>query len=202
MGTYFGLYVGYDNRDGVFAKGELNGQVSGLLWNTMGDDAQRRYDYSYDNAGRLTNAAFTEKQQRTDNWNTDRMNVSVSGYNGRIEYDLNGNLLSMLHKTVLTGSHASVVMDDLRYTYAAYSNKLTKVTDYSSLGNLNGSFGDFKDGANGAEADYVYDGNGNLVTDLNKQIQEASTGQGVRYNYLDKPEEIKNCWKRGNKDCV
>ena len=44
---YFGLYIGYDNRDGVFTNAQLNGQVSGQLWNTMGDDAQRQYNYTY-----------------------------------------------------------------------------------------------------------------------------------------------------------
>jgi hypothetical protein len=187
---YFGLYLGYDNRDGIFTKAELNGQVSGQLWSTMGDDVQRRYDYRYDNAGRLENAFFTEKQSPGDNWNTDKMDISITGYSGKITYDLNGNLQAMLHKGVLPGSNTAVVVDDLRYTYAQYSNKLLKVTDNGSLGALNGKLGDFKDGNNGAADDYVYDDNGNLVIDLNKAVQSATGGAGVQYNYLDKPEQI------------
>ncbi len=98
-----GLYIGYDNKDGTFAKAELNGQVSGQLWTTMGDDAQRRYDYTYDNAGRLLSANFTEREKPGDTWNTEKMNLGVSGQNGRIGYDLNGNILSMVHKGVTAG---------------------------------------------------------------------------------------------------
>ena len=187
---YFGLYIGYDNRDGIFTKSELNGQVTGQLWNTMGDDAQRKYDYLYDNAGRLINANFTEKQKPGDTWNTDKMNVSVSGYNGKIEYDLNGNILAMMHKGVQMGSNAAIVIDDLRYTYASFSNKLLKVTDNSSLGSLNGSFGDFKDGTNVNNDDYVYDDNGNLIIDLNKNVGTQAGIAGVNYNFLDKPDQI------------
>lgn len=156
----------------------------------MGDDAQRKYDYLYDNAGRLINANFTEKQKPGDTWNTDKMNVSVSGYNGKIEYDLNGNILAMMHKGVQMGSNSAIVIDDLRYTYASFSNKLLKVTDNSTLGSLNGSFGDFKDGTNVNNDDYVYDDNGNLIIDLNKNVGTLAGIAGVTYNFLDKPDQI------------
>ena len=62
------LYLGYDNRDNVFANAQLNGQVTGTLWTTQGDDAQRKYDFTYDNAGRLANAQFNERQTTGDSW--------------------------------------------------------------------------------------------------------------------------------------
>ena len=65
-GHFFGMYLGFDNADNVFTASRLNGQVTGQLWNTQGDDAQRKYDYSYDNAGRLINAAYTEQQHTSD----------------------------------------------------------------------------------------------------------------------------------------
>ena len=37
-GNFFGLYLGYDNRDAVFNSGRLDGTVTGLLWNTQGDE--------------------------------------------------------------------------------------------------------------------------------------------------------------------
>ena len=196
-GNFFGLYLGYDNQDGVFSAPNLNGQVTGVLWNTQGDDAQRKYDYSYDNAGRLINGAFKEKKTTADTWSNTTMDFSVSGRNGKIEYDLNGNLLFMSHKGVLPGSTAPVLIDDLQYVYtnatSLYGNKLLKVTDNSPLGSNNGRFGDFKDGTNGTADDYVYDDNGNLVIDLNKNVKEL-TGvgtSGIVYNFLDKPEQIK-----------
>ncbi|MBS1578289.1 MAG: RHS repeat-associated core domain-containing protein [Bacteroidetes bacterium] len=190
-GSYFGLYLGFDNRDNVFNKANLNGQVTGLLWNTQGDDAQRKYEYDYDNAGRLVNAAFAEKQNTTDTWNTNKADFTVTGNSGKITYDLNGNLLNMVQKTVLAGQ-GIVQMDNLTYTYAAYSNKLMKVTDNGNAGNANGSFGDFKDGTNTGD-DYVYDDNGNLVVDLNKNVKDLGNvaGNGITYNYLDKPEQIR-----------
>lgn len=195
---FFGLYLGYDNRDMTFTNANLNGQVTGQLWNTQGDDAQRRYDYTYDNAGRLVKAAFTEKKRTGIAWSSSLMDFSVSGTAGKITYDLNGNLLNMLHKGVVPGTAAPVTVDDLQYTYAAYSNKLLKVNDNTTLSaTLNGSMGDFKDGGNGAD-DYVYDDNGNLIIDLNKNARDVAGGvstsigtSGIKYNYLDKPELIR-----------
>jgi RHS repeat-associated protein len=193
-GHFFGMYLGFDNTDNIFANANLTGQVGGLLWNTQGDDAQRRYDYTYDNAGRLVNAAFTEKQHTGDAWSNSQMDFSISGTSGKITYDLNGNLLNMLHKGVLPGTAAPITIDNLSYTYASYSNKLQSVTDQMTNTAVNGKFGDFKDGTNGASPDYVYDNNGNLVIDLNKNAKDlagVAGANGIKYNYLDKPEEIR-----------
>lgn len=194
-GHFFGLYLGFDNRDNVFTQANLNGQVTGLLWNTQGDDAQRRYNYTYDNAGRLVNAVFTEKQKPADGWASNKMDFSVSGFGGKITYDLNGNLLGMLHKGVIPGTTTPLTVDDLRYSYESFSNKLKTVTDQMTATTSNGLFGDFKDGSNGANPDYVYDNNGNLIVDLNKNVQSLSGGaagtKGIQYNFLDKPELIR-----------
>ena len=190
--NFFGMYLGYDNRDNAFAQRQIDGHVAGIMWNTQGDDAQRKYDFSYDNAGRLTKAAFTEKQQPSDTWNNTKLDFTVSGYTGKIEYDLNGNLLSMLQKGVVAGNNTPLTIDDLRYTYGSLSNKLMKVTDQGNAGSANGKLGDFKDGSNGTADDYVYDDNGNLIVDLNKNVLAAAgAAGGIKYNYLDKPEEIK-----------
>lgn len=192
--NFFGLYLGYDNRDNVFNTARLNGQTAGVLWNTQGDDAQRKYDYSYDNSGRLVNTVFKEKQTTSDSWSNTKMDFSVSGNGGKIAYDLNGNLLSMLQKGVMPGLTASVIIDNLQYLYESYSNKLLKVTDNSTLGADNGKQGDFKDGTNTSVDDYVYDANGNLVIDLNKNAKDLPNiagAHGIRYNHLDKPEEIR-----------
>ena len=54
----------------------------------------------------------------------------------------------------------------------------------------NGKLGDFKDGTNGANPDYVYDDNGNLIVDLNKNVQSLGGGaagtKGIQYNFLDR----------------
>lgn len=190
---FFGLYLGYDNRDNVFNKAELEGRVTGMLWTSQGDDVQRKFDFTYDHSGRLTNAFFNERKELNDVWSNNKIDFSSSGRNGKIEYDLNGNLLYLLQKGVVPGAASPVIIDDLEYTYASFSNKLLRVTDNSTLGAQNGKFGDFKDGVNSGTDDYVYDENGNLVVDLNKNIKDLpglSGGHGIRYNFLDKPEEI------------
>lgn len=200
-GNYFGLALGFDKNESIFTNTLRTGQVSGLVWNTQGDDAQRKYDFTYDNAGRLTNALFTERQLTTDNWNAIKLDFTVTGYNGKIEYDLNGNLLTMLQKGVIPGNNTPKIIDDLRYTYSPYSNKLTKVADLGAntvnLGTSNGKLGDFAGDENPPSDDYVYDDNGNLIIDLNKNATNVTGGvttaigtSGIRYNFLDKPEEI------------
>ena len=191
---FFGLYLGYDKMDGVFTSSQLNGQVTGQLWNSQGDDAQRMYNYSYDGAGRLTKAAYTEQQHISDGFSNSKMDFSVNGTSGFITYDLNGNLLTMLQKGVLPGTAAPITIDDLHYTYASFSNKLQTVADQMTLPAVNGTFGDFKDGTNGSSPDYVYDNNGNVVIDLNKNAKDLNGvvgANGIHYNYLDKPDQIR-----------
>ena len=193
------MYLGFDNRDLVFNQANLNGQVTGLLWNTLGDDAQRKYDYTYDNAGRLVNAVFKQKDKPADAWSSAKIDFSVTGFGGKIKYDLNGNLLEMLHKGVVPGTATPITVDDLRYSYTSatltYTNRLQAVTDMMTLTSSNGLFGDLKDGTNGTNPDYVYDDNGNIIVDLNKSVQSLGGGaagtKGIQYNYLDKPELIR-----------
>ena len=194
-GHFFGLYLGYDNRNGVFASAQLDGHVTGTLWSTQGDDVQRKYDFSYDNAGRLIKALYNEKQNPGDSWSSGKMDFSVTGSNGQITYDLNSNLLTMLQKGVVPGQSAPITIDDLHYSYASYSNKLQSVTDQMTATSFNGLMGDFKDGSNGGNPDYVYDANGNVVIDLNKNVQSLNNGaagtNGISYNFMDKPELIR-----------
>ncbi|HEY4289739.1 MAG TPA: polymorphic toxin-type HINT domain-containing protein [Puia sp.] len=193
-GHFFGQYYGYDNKDGLFSDWQLDGHITGTIWSTQGDDVQRKYNYSYDATGRLINALYGEKQNTGDSWSVTKMDFTVTGRNGKIEYDLNGNLLYMLQKGVVPGNQTPVSVDDLQYRYAHLSNKLSSVVDGGNAGTANGKLGDFSDGTTGtADNDYVYDDNGNVVIDLNKAAKDLGgvTGaNGISYNYLDKPEQI------------
>lgn len=187
-GNFFGLYLGYDNKDGVFNTPNLDGHVTGILWNTQGDDAQRKYDFAYDHSGRLVNATFTQRQKTSDTWDNSKMDFSVTGPGGNITYDANGNLLTMLQKGVLPGATTPIEVDNLSYVYStptiSYTNKLYKVKDLTTQTATNGQMGDFSDGTSGNNTDYAYDDNGNLLSDKNKNITN------IKYNYLDKPETI------------
>jgi len=192
--NFFGMYLGFDNKDNVFNAAQLDGHVTGILWSTQGDDVQRKYDYTYDNAGRLANATFKEKQNTTDAWDNSKMDFSVTGGSGQITYDLNGNLLTMLQKGVIPGNSTPVQIDNLAYSYASYSNKLIKLVDNTPTTATNGQSGDFKRNNTTANPDYVYDPNGNEVIDLNKNATDLNNiagANGISYNFLDKPEQIR-----------
>ena len=85
-----------------------------------------------------------------------------------ISYDLNGNIQSLKRN-----GGADLMIDDL--TYAYNGNQLTKVDDAA---NAQG----FTDVA--SSTDYMYDNNGNLISDVNKGITN------ITYNYLNLPETI------------
>lgn len=182
-GHFFGQYLEYDNKSQLFNASRLDGKISGTVWNTQGDDAQRFYNYEYDNAGRFIAANFMEKQTPGGS-NNNSMDFSVTGNNnGKMEYDLNGNIKSMIQMGVVIGSNTPVKIDELSYTYHSLSNKLHSVTDNGGLSTLNGTMGDFKNGSVGSNAHYEYDDNGNLIIDWNKSAL-------IEYNYLDKPRKI------------
>jgi RHS repeat-associated protein len=186
--TYFSEYIGYNNSDNLFAAAQYNGNITGVIWRTQGDNTPRKYDYTYDHVGRFTSALFLQKAKPSEtSWSNSNMDFSVY-----TEYeDGNGNLKTLKQMGVMPGSTGVVTMDDLHYSYFDITgasnlkgNKLKQVDDLGNLGSNNGKLGDFGD-ANSTQ-DYDYDKEGNLTQDLNKNIQAG----GVTYNYLNKPIKI------------
>ena len=108
-------------------------------------------------------------------------------------YDANGNILAMKQNAWQLGG--SQTIDGLSYTYYTNSNKLKNVIDADN--NPQTTLGDFRTSAlspyaNGKTTtaiDYTYDGNGNLLTDLNKDIGSQTAG-GIIYNYLNLPYQV------------
>jgi RHS repeat-associated protein len=190
---FFGMYMGYDNRDTRFTAAQYNGNITGSIWKTQGDNMPRKYDYEYDNANRFTKALFVQKEKPSEvNWANNKMDFSVTD----ISYDENGNLKTMFQKGVIPGNNSPVFIDKLTYEYKSvadnqWSNQLKKVFDQPDLtASNNGSLGDFKDETFGTNGDdYVYDYNGNLTKDNNKKIR-INSNSGVQYNYFDKPQKI------------
>lgn len=190
---FFGMYLGYDNRDAKFLAAQYNGSITGTIWKTQGDNMPRKYDYEYDNANRFTKALFVQKEKPTGTtWANNKMDFSVTN----VAYDENGNLKQMFQKGVIPGNTFPVFIDKLTYDHkivagGEWSNQLRRVFDQPDLTSTNnGALGDFKDevfGVNGE--DYIFDANGNLVKDNNKKIR-VSSGNGVVYNFLDKPQKI------------
>ncbi|UCS92407.1 RHS repeat-associated core domain-containing protein [Echinicola marina] len=92
-----------------------------------------------------------------------------------ITYDYNGNIESLQRY----GNHAdsvNLIIDDLTYIYDD-GNQLVKVDDGS------GRESGFTDGAD-QSAEYLYDGNGNIVKDENKGIDS------IEYNHLNLPIKV------------
>jgi len=176
---YFGMELGYDNQSSVstttYAAAQYNGNITGVIWKSMGDGLNRKYDFTYDNANRLTAANFLQNPSGST-WNTAAMDYTVGG----LSYDANGNILGMNQKGFRIGNPAGLI-DQLTYSYQANSNQLSQVIDGAN--DTASTLGDFHYKTKGAY-DYTYDGNGNLHLDNNKGIDS------IGYNYLNLPQYV------------
>ncbi|MBC7508703.1 MAG: hypothetical protein H7320_08145 [Ferruginibacter sp.] len=188
--NFFGFDLGYD-KNGILDNyvPQYNGNISGTIWKSKGDQQKRKYDFAYDAVNRLMKADFT--QQNGSAWNTSaRVDFSMKmgdGADPLSAYDANGNILAMSQKG-LKGT-ASEAVDDLTYKYLPNSNKLKYVAD--AVNSLGTKLGDFQepvqnntDNKVSDKADYTYDVNGNLNYDDNKAISS------ITYNYLNLPSLI------------
>jgi RHS repeat-associated protein len=211
---YFGFELGYDKTITIAAGGNLttaqyNGSIAGVLWKSKGDGVNRKFEYNYDNAGRLLQAEFKQDNGLYGStWDNATVNFNLKmgdGLDYTTAYDANGNIKKMQQWGLkITGS---VQTDNMRYTYAPNSNKLKSVTDFNN--DPQSYLGDFKTGSNHAQAtakaaltpgspqtsfdaitDYTYDVNGNLTKDNNKDIANVSGADGIQYNFLDLPSVI------------
>ncbi|OQP59655.1 hypothetical protein A3860_36405 [Niastella vici] len=205
-GILFGFELGYDkatNKAGQnFAASQYNGNITGVLWKSDGDDIRRKYDFTYDAANRLLRGDFTQQNADDHQWNNSQVNYNVmmgDGIDPTLAYDANGNILWMRQwGLTVTGS---APIDDLHYSYykTNKSNKLSAVTDLATggtppTGSTGCRLGDFADKSTNGN-DYGYDVNGNLVTDLNKKLigtadENLTSGGAISYNHLNLPATI------------
>ena len=157
---FWGMNLSYnDNMNGLNTP-LYNGNISSVKWS--GEDNAVSYVYDYDAMNRISNAQYYDKS--TGGWS----HSGLFDLND-INYDFNGNI------TDLTRSGDGNVIDQLGYTYEG--NQLGKVDDSS------GSEVGFKDGVNSGN-DYDYDVNGNMIADLNKDIDY------IGYNHLNLPDSV------------
>ncbi len=144
---------------------QYGGNISALEWSEAGKS--QGYAYTYDGLSRLTGAVHHDASGRTGDYDTS------------YSYDLQGNV-ERLTRHGLLDDRSHGVVDDLTYEYDG--NQVLKVTDRAK-----GPYGrkrmHFTDGAD-AEREYTYDGDGNMVSDLNKGIVSIS------YNSLNQPMDI------------
>lgn len=205
-GRYFGMDLSYDWG---FDHGQHNGNISGVRWRSKGDGEQRAYGYGYDAANRLLYGDFNQKfgtvWTRQDPNNSsfiiDFRLIMGDGVNAGSAYDANGNILRM-QQWGLKGL-SSVQLDDLRYSYGPPTRKINKLQSVVDVYNDSQTgLGDFRTSLlypGGAKVlasidsytDYTYDANGNMVKDRNKDLEPLSGGDGIVYNHLNLPWQVR-----------
>ena len=132
-------------------------------------DRQRGYTFAYDGLSRLTQADYHEDNQRSNHYDT------------HYTYDLMGNITA-LQRSGLHDDGAYSLIDDLTFGYEG--NRIVKVTDGVTDGPYRKDAWHYRDRVD-ADIEREYDGNGNLVKDLDAGILR------IEYNSLNLPQMIK-----------
>lgn len=166
----FGLHLAYEDVVNG-ATSQNNGNISSIQWTDVWHDItesgkNKLFTYSYDNLNRIATGNYATGNGTT--WLTNVNDFTVNN----ISYDKNGNILSLKRKGVVNDVQSTI--DDLSYQYSG--NRLLQVED-------NGTAEGFDDGSSSSE-EYLYDANGNMISDSNKEITS------ITYNYLNLPEEV------------
>jgi len=163
----FAFKLNYNTKDLSNSTELFNGNIAETQWKSVSDNRVRHYSYNYDAINRIKSGNYGVNGVVTPN-NT----YDVSG----IDYDKNGNITSLIRNGYVNSVNAPI--DDLTYTYFPNTNQLQSVTDAITT-NTEG----FKDG-NIVGDDYVYDVNGNMTVDKNKEIT------AITYNHLNLPKRV------------
>lgn len=181
---HFGMNLTYNDPVPTLSNTlQYNGNISAITWSNnqgYGDVKENAYRYGYDAMNRIADAGFRQKHAST--WgppehkdeNDDTQTSEAFSENG-YDYDLNGNLQHLTRKGT-----KGLGMDVLTYNYgtgAGQSNKLLSVTD---AGDITQGFAD----GNKVGDDYLYDVNGSMVADKNKDIA------AITYNHLNLPMQV------------
>ncbi|MEX6688859.1 DUF6443 domain-containing protein [Danxiaibacter flavus] len=192
---WFGMDLSYDWG---YQTNQYNGNIAGMRWQSNGDKAERSYGLGYDRVNRLL---FADFKQNSSGWNNSAgidftLKMGTDGTNNGTAYDENGNIKQM-QQWGLKGT-SSTQIDNLTYAYynTNLSNRLQGVLDNNN--DAQTALGDFRTSAYSpnknetnvyTKVDYSYDGNGNMVKDLNKDIGTTAAG-GIVYNHLNLPWQI------------
>ena len=194
--NWFGMEISFDFG---FEKNQLTGTPSGVKWRSAGDGEQRAYGFDYDRMNRLQFADFSQKSGSSyiDDpvINFDMQIGELINGEWKNAYDENGNILKL--KQWGTKLNLSAVVDDLTYTYLDNSNKLKNVIDASN--DHSTLLGDFRSSQSymtslgnnktNSAVDYDFDANGNIIKDLNRDIDDASI-QAIQFNHMNLPYKI------------
>lgn len=215
-GRWFGIEVNYDWG---FSANQLDGNPSGVKWRSAGDNEKRAFGFEYDKSGRIMAGDFSQHNgtNYVDNALINFDMVMGDGWDlPSTGYDENGNIKRMRQWGLKIGN--STLIDDLRYTYYSGTNQLKNIVDFQN--DKNTILGDFRTPESHPQSvlkgnhvsnpgsvdittitDYLYDANGNLKKDLNKDIGSA-LGEGIVYNHLNLPWKVRFKNSAGEKGVI
>ena len=149
------------------------GNVSRMEW--CGDascEPWHSYRLGYDALSRVVSAEYSDDDGRRGIYDT------------TYDYDLNGNVTALSRRGVVSsgiGGEKYGLIDCLAYSYEG--NRVVSITDDGQEVYSYGAF-HFVDGADEAE-EYTYDSNGNITSDLNRDISDIS------YDVNNRPHRIR-----------
>ena len=182
----------YNQDDGKMhadANAQFNGNIRSMQIRTAGSCEVRRWDYSYDQLNRLTNAHYKARDGSAVNtpWTLAVGRYSTTDFT----YDFNGNLKSLTRagKTgMVSGMPTYGQIDNLTYSYIG--NRLIEVSDLVTTA-IPADIQQFIDGATApvtktieASHEYQYDAAGNVTADKNKGLD------AIAYNHMNKPTQV------------
>lgn len=139
----------------------FNGNISGIIWRSTHSTPSYAYEFTYDDLNRIISSNYKTRGYM-DAWS------DPTSYETTYKYDLNGNIDELTRNNEL-----GTTIDDLEYTYIG--NQIDYVTD--------GATSDGFMSKNSGIKAYVYDDNGNMTWDKNKELK-------IDYNLLNLPEKV------------
>ncbi len=149
------------------------GNVSRMDWCADAScEPWHSYRLGYDALSRVVSAEYSDDDGRRGIYDT------------TYDYDLNGNVTALSRRGVVSsgiGGEKYGLIDCLAYSYEG--NRVVSITDDGQEVYSYGAF-HFVDGADEAE-EYTYDSNGNITSDLNRDISDIS------YDVNNRPHRIR-----------
>ena len=149
------------------------GNVSRMDWCADAScEPWHSYRFGYDALARVVSAEYSDDDGRRGIYDT------------TYDYDLNGNVTALSRRGVVSsgiGGEKYGLIDCLAYSYEG--NRVVSITDDGQEVYSYGAF-HFVDGADEAE-EYTYDSNGNITSDLNRDISDIS------YDVNNRPHRIR-----------
>lgn len=157
----------YENPMGNSGTALYNGNVSAMNWiyPSENDTIVNGYRFTYDNHDRLTTA-----------YSVTGSNFSSGHYYTEYLYDKHGNMTSFFRY----GGSSGQLLDEMNLCYEG--NQVVEVTDMMGNQDLYDQK-EYRD-YNQNGLDYSYDDNGNMITDLDRNIVT------IRYNLLNLPDTV------------